>query len=83
MRHHIQKMPAPGVFITMFDSFEQVAICGSRIDPDEHGFIGLINFVLEANFNASKVLRLIDLSGFVSRFPQPIGNGANADGRIE
>ena len=73
----------PGVFITMFDSFEQVAaICGSGIDTDEHRLIGLIDFVLETNFNASKVLRLIDLSGFVSRLLKPIENGVNAEERI-
>ena len=43
--HHIQQMVTPGVFVSALDSFEQIAVCGCRIDADQHWLICMENLV--------------------------------------
>ena len=83
MLHPIQKMPAPGIFVTIFDSFEQIAICGRRIDAHQHGLISLVNLIVQAYFDVRKVLILIDLGGCRGGSFEPIVDSPNANRRVE
>ena len=45
LRHRIQKMLAPGIFVSMVNQFQKVAVGRGSINANQHRFICLKDFI--------------------------------------